>query len=154
MVAAEKISLNVHRFETWNLHMLDSWLNIWVGRLHEAVSETRMACWNKRLEIPNFPKLKIHTSASWSWINRDLKHWRRMGRQRPTGSDQGELNATTHARLVVQMLSRTWKPVVCRPAVNMSKFTRIFTPKSTFVKEISSQLRIRLSTYLFFVFLY
>ena len=29
------------------------------------------------------------------------------GRQQPTGSDQGELNATTHARLVVHMLSRT-----------------------------------------------
>ena len=30
VVAAEKIPLNVpnHRFETWSLHMLDSWLNI------------------------------------------------------------------------------------------------------------------------------
>ena len=30
LVAAEKIALNVpnHRFDTWSLHMLDSWLNI------------------------------------------------------------------------------------------------------------------------------
>ena len=45
VVAAEKIPLNVpnHRFETWSLHMLDSWLNF-CGLLPEAVSETRMAC--------------------------------------------------------------------------------------------------------------
>ena len=32
VVAAEKIPLNVpnHRFETWSLHMLDSWLNIYL----------------------------------------------------------------------------------------------------------------------------
>ena len=30
---------------TWNLHILDSWLNIYVDYLiHEAVSKTRMAC--------------------------------------------------------------------------------------------------------------
>ena len=35
VVAAEKIPLNVpsHRFETWSLHMLDSWLN-YCGLLH------------------------------------------------------------------------------------------------------------------------
>ena len=30
VLAAEKIALTVRRFETWNLHMLDSWLNICV----------------------------------------------------------------------------------------------------------------------------
>ena len=59
---------------------------------------------------------------------RDLKHGRRMGLRRPTGSGRSELNATANARLAVHMLSRTWKPVVWRPAVNVRKFTRIFTP--------------------------
>ena len=46
VVAAEKIPLNVpnHKFETWSLRMLDSWLNICVDYELEAVSETRMAC--------------------------------------------------------------------------------------------------------------
>ena len=55
VVVAEKIPLNVpnHRFETWSLHMLDSWLNSSVDwLLHEAVSETRMACSDKRIQIP------------------------------------------------------------------------------------------------------
>lgn len=39
-----------------------------------------------------------------------------------------DLNATADARLVVDMLSRTWKPAVWRLAVNGSKFTSIFYP--------------------------
>ena len=48
VVAAEKIPSNVpnHRFETWSLHILDGLQLIknFCGLLHEAVSETRMAC--------------------------------------------------------------------------------------------------------------
>ena len=74
--------------------------------------------------------------------NRDLKHWRMMGRRRPTGSGRSNLNTTTHAGLVVHMLDvQQWT------CVNLLVF---LPPRATFLKQISSQLRIRLSTYFFF----
>lgn len=53
---------------------------------------------------------------------RDLEHRRRRG-MTTTGSDLDYLNATAHASLVVHILSRTWKPLVCRPAVNDLKWS-------------------------------
>ena len=93
----------------------------------------------------------MSVNLKWTFYIRDLKHWWQMGRRRrPPGVAKATKNATAHARLITHKLSRTWKPAGWRPAVNLSKFTRIITPlpKFTFLKEISSQLHFRLLTYL------
>ena len=71
--------------------------------------------------------------VAWSWHNvgtlsiDDEWHDDNPGDDNLPDVAEDLFNATAHARFVVHMLWRTWKPVVWRPVVNVSKFTCIFT---------------------------
>ena len=61
VITTEKITLNIQRFEIWNLYMLDSRLYL-RALLDEAGSETQLACKDKRMVTP--------IKSSILWINR------------------------------------------------------------------------------------
>ena len=57
MVATEKIPLNVHRFDTWNFHLSDSWLNICVDYFtrFSTVGSLRLGRKRTFFVLPKFP---------------------------------------------------------------------------------------------------
>ena len=79
MVATEKIPLNVHRFDTWNFHLSDSWLNICVDYFtrFSTVGSLRLGRNRTVFVLPKFPSdvnqtLQFHLHR---WIHALLIDW-------------------------------------------------------------------------------